>query len=94
MILGGSIQSFISKNEVSLGFCNFFIRLDKFLSILIVLNFVKFFFLFLSLFETVNSLRREARGPQAAGEINCKRQMSLFSFLFLCCHGDTWFHLN
>ena len=46
--------------------------------------------------ECVNSLSREARGPQEAGgnKIASGRHIFFFSLLILCCHGDTWFPLN
>ena len=43
--------------------------------------------------EGVNSLHREARGPQEAEKLNLKWQ-TFFFFLILCCHDYTWFHLN
>ena len=47
--------------------------------------------------ESVNSLSWEAGGPQAAGgnkTANGRFFFFFFSRLILCCHGDTYFHLN
>ena len=48
------------------------------------------------LHESVNSLGREARGPQLAGgnKTSSGRFFFFFSLLILCCHGDTWFCLT
>ena len=45
--------------------------------------------------KRVNSLGRKARGPQAAGGNKLQvADVFFFSLLILCCHGNTWFHLN
>ena len=49
--------------------------------------------------DSVNSFGREARGPQVAGGNKTRGNKKVadfffFSLLILCCHGDTWFHLN